>query len=69
VAEADAVRRKHPFERRRDEDVADPLGGPFESYRAMALELDEWIGRLVGALFGVVTGKTESDCSDHQEWR
>ena len=29
-----------------DEDVADPLGMPLETYRAIAWELDEWIGRL-----------------------
>src|SRR5438477_7908916 len=30
-----------------DEDVADPLGLPFESYRAVAWDLDEWCARLV----------------------
>jgi protein-tyrosine-phosphatase len=35
-----------------DEDVADPLGLPLESYRAVAWEIDEWIGRLVEGLLG-----------------
>jgi protein-tyrosine phosphatase len=35
-----------------DEDVADPLGLPLETYRAIAWELDEWCGRLVDGLFG-----------------
>jgi protein-tyrosine phosphatase len=35
-----------------DEDIADPLGLPFQSYRAIAWELDEWIPRLVDGLFG-----------------
>ncbi|MDH5314344.1 MAG: low molecular weight phosphatase family protein [Actinomycetota bacterium] len=37
-----------------DEDVADPLGMPLQSYRAIAWELDEWIARLVDGLYGVV---------------
>jgi protein-tyrosine phosphatase len=35
-----------------DEDVADPLGLPFESYRAVAWEIDEWTARLVEGLLG-----------------
>lgn len=35
-----------------DEDVADPLGLPLQSYRAIAWELDEWIARLVDGLYG-----------------
>ena len=35
-----------------DEDVADPLGMPLESYRAIAWELDEWVARLVDGLYG-----------------
>jgi low molecular weight protein-tyrosine phosphatase len=35
-----------------DEDIADPLGLPFESYRAVAWEIDEWISRLVESLLG-----------------
>jgi protein-tyrosine phosphatase len=37
-----------------DEDVADPLGLPMQSYRAVAWELDQWIGRLVDGLYGSV---------------
>ena len=35
-----------------DEDVADPLGLPLESYRAIAWEIDEWTDRLVDGLYG-----------------
>jgi protein-tyrosine phosphatase len=35
-----------------DEDVSDPLGLPFESYRAVAWEIDEWTRRLVKGLLG-----------------
>jgi low molecular weight protein-tyrosine phosphatase len=35
-----------------DEDVADPLGLPLDSFRAVAWELDEWIARLVDGLLG-----------------
>jgi len=35
-----------------DEDISDPLGLPFESYRAVAWEIDEWIRRLVEGLLG-----------------
>ena len=34
-----------------DEDIADPLGSPLDGYRAIASELDGWVGRLVPALF------------------
>ena len=37
-----------------DEDIADPLGLPLGGYRAIASELDGWIGRLVTALFDPV---------------
>lgn len=35
-----------------DEDVADPIGLPLQSYRAIAWELDEWIVRLIDGLYG-----------------
>ena len=35
-----------------DEDIVDPLGMPFQSYQAVAWELDEWIARLVVGLYG-----------------
>jgi protein-tyrosine phosphatase len=35
-----------------DEDVADPLGLPLESFRAVAWELDEWLHRLTDGLYG-----------------
>jgi protein-tyrosine phosphatase len=37
-----------------DQDVADPLGMPIDSYRAIAWELDEWIARLVDGLYGAL---------------
>ena len=37
-----------------DEDIADPLGLPLDGYRAIASELDDWIVRLVPALFDPV---------------
>jgi len=42
-----------------DEDVVDPLGMPLETYRAIAWELDEWIDRLVTALYGSVPARAE----------
>jgi protein-tyrosine phosphatase len=44
-----------------DEDVADPLGLPLQSYRAIAWELDEWIARLVDGLYGAVTVPAASE--------
>ncbi len=35
-----------------DQDVADPLGMPIDSYRAIAWELDELVARLVDGLYG-----------------
>jgi protein-tyrosine-phosphatase len=37
-----------------DEDIADPLGLPLDGYRAIASELEDWIVRLVPALFDPV---------------
>ena len=45
-ARAEAPGASHP-----DEDIADPLGLPLDGYRAIASELDDWIDRLVPALF------------------
>jgi protein-tyrosine-phosphatase len=52
AAEADVLRRNGFEGDPRDEDVADPLGMPIETYRAVAAELDEWCGRLGDGLFG-----------------
>jgi protein-tyrosine phosphatase len=52
IAQAAALRQTGFEGNRWDEDVADPLGQPLESYRAIAWELDDWIGRLVDGLFG-----------------
>jgi protein-tyrosine phosphatase len=56
VAEADAARRGGFEGNPLDQDVADPLGLPIESYRAIAWELDEWVRRLVDGLFGAEAG-------------
>ena len=44
-----------------DEDVADPIGMPLQTYRATAWELDEWVGRLVDGLYGAVPMPTASE--------
>jgi hypothetical protein len=59
VGEADRRRetdgRPNPY----DEDVVDPIGMPLDTYRAVAWELDEWVDRLVVALYGPVTVAAE----------
>jgi protein-tyrosine phosphatase len=52
IAEADAHRRAGFAGNLHDEDVADPIGHPVETYRAVAWELAAWSERLVEALFG-----------------
>lgn len=54
IVGADALRRAGFPGNPGDEDIADPLGLPLESYRAVAWELDEWCRRLVDGLFGSV---------------
>ena len=52
VAEAERLRRSGVAGNTHDEDVVDPLGMPYESYRAVAWELDEWSDRLAAVLAG-----------------
>ncbi len=52
VSAADRLRRTEFEGNPLDEDVADPLGLPFDTYRAIAWELDDWCGRLITGLFG-----------------
>jgi protein-tyrosine phosphatase len=52
VARADELRRSGFAGNAFDEDVVDPLGMPYESYRAVAWELDEWCDRLAAGLVG-----------------
>ena len=52
LGEADDLRRGGFPGNPQDEDVADPLGQPQETYRAVAWELDDWIHRLVDGLYG-----------------
>jgi protein-tyrosine-phosphatase len=50
VAAADTLRSSGFAGNRDDQDVADPLGMPLDSFRAVAWELDEWVARLVDGL-------------------
>jgi protein-tyrosine phosphatase len=59
VGEAAAARASGAPVNRFDEDVVDPLGMPLDTYRAIAWELDEWINRLVTALYGPVPARAE----------
>lgn len=59
VGEAAAARASGAPANRFDEDVVDPLGMPLDTYRAIAWELDEWIDRLVTALYGSVPARAE----------
>ena len=52
VAEAYALRHNGFTGNPQDEDVIDPLGMPLETYRSVAWELRDWIGRLVDGLYG-----------------
>ena len=52
VAAASQARRDGFQGNPHDEDVADPIGLPLQSYRAIAWELDEWVARLVDGLYG-----------------
>jgi protein-tyrosine phosphatase len=51
IRAAHELRRSGSDDRVRDEDVADPIGMGFETYRATAWEIDEWCTRLMAALF------------------
>ena len=59
VAQADAARRGGFSGNPHDEDIADPLGMPLTSYRAIAWELDEWVGRMVDGLYGATVDALE----------
>ncbi len=59
VGAAAAARANGAPANRFDEDVVDPLGMPLETYRAIAWELDEWIERLLRALYGPVPARAE----------
>ena len=52
VAASDALRREGFEGNPHDLDVADPLGMPLESFRAVAWELGEWCARLADGLVG-----------------
>jgi protein-tyrosine phosphatase len=52
VAAADELRSSGFAGNPNDEDVADPLGMPLDSFRAVAWELEEWCARLVDGLLG-----------------
>ena len=59
VAQAEGKREQGFTGNPHDLDVADPLGMPIDSYRAIAWELDEWISRLVDGLYGVLVNAVE----------
>jgi protein-tyrosine phosphatase len=61
VAEADALRRKGFGGNPRDEDVADPLGMPFEAFRGVAAEIEAWCERLADGLFGTVRARARAE--------
>ena len=54
VGQAHAARQARFAGNPLDEDVADPIGMPLQTYRATAWELNEWIVRLVDGLYGAV---------------
>jgi len=54
IAAAAAARAGAEAGEHQGEDIADPLGRPLDGYRAIASELDDWIVRLVPALFDPV---------------
>lgn len=58
VEGANALRRSDLGGDPRDQDVADPLGRPLETFRAVAAELRTWCRRLEDALFGQVPAPT-----------
>lgn len=61
VSEAAALRLGGFEGNRHDEDIADPLGMPIETYRAIAWELDEWCARLTDGLFGRTPARLVAD--------
>jgi protein-tyrosine phosphatase len=58
VAEADALRRSGSGGDGFDDGIADPLGMPLETFRAVARELHGWCDRLVEGLFGRQRART-----------
>lgn len=65
VAAADGLRSGGFAGNPNDEDVADPLGMPLDSFRAVAWELDGWCSGLVDGLLGragaPVPSRTEAE--------
>jgi protein-tyrosine phosphatase len=61
VAQAAEARRGGFTGNPLDEDIVDPLGMPFQSYQAVAWELDEWIARLVVGLYGAAPMSAASE--------
>ena len=52
IRAADARRAGGPGSMPDDQDIADPIGQPIDTYRAVAWEIATWCERLIGALFG-----------------
>jgi len=61
AVEANTLRRNGFKGNRRDEDVEDPLGLPLPAFRAVAIEIEEWCGRLARGLFGPVPARAEAE--------
>jgi protein-tyrosine phosphatase len=61
VSQAAAARRAGHAGNPLDEDIVDPIGMPLLSYRAVAWELDRWIGRLVDGLYGAVPAQATTE--------
>ena len=59
VEAADALRGGGFQGNPHDLDVADPLGMPLQTFRAVAWELEEWCGRLADGLFGRPPARVE----------
>jgi protein-tyrosine phosphatase len=61
VRDANALRRDGSPPGPADEDVADPIGHPLETYRAVAWEIASWSRRLIESLFGPKDAISETD--------
>ena len=64
VSAAHASRFGAIRDRRRDEDVMDPLGMPPDAFRAVARDLDDWCTRAVDGLFGRARAWTSTGAED-----
>jgi low molecular weight protein-tyrosine phosphatase len=68
VAQADDLRRSGFEGNPHDEDVADPIGMPQQTYDAVAWEIDEWCARLVEGLFADREADRPADGLEELAW-